>query len=343
MTTVEFTVPEVLRPGRLGAITDVPGVQVGHFTHDRVFRGTTAIIFPEGAIAGVEVRGSNPGTFNTDALASTTIGGLVHAIGLSGGSLFGLGAIAGITEWLLEAKIGLSRRGALIPIVSGAVIYDLDFTDPYTYPTAEWGYEAAGDAREGSFGRGNVGAGTGGTSGKGPGCVRAKGGLGTASLLVPGGIMVGAIVVINSLGGLIHPLTGELYAIRGGFDQPLLYHPLDETIDESSSIANTTLAVVATDAALNKPQLNKIAELAHDGFARAIRPSHAMRDGDTVFSVRTGSRTVKGTTDSNLTDMVGHAAADAVVLAILDAIETTESLAGWLSVREAIASIKRSQ
>ncbi len=164
MTGLEFAVPEVLLPGPANSITDVPGVHVGHFTHDRVYRGTTALIFPEGGIAGVEVRGSNPGTFNTDALASTTIGGLVHAIGLSGGSLFGLGAIAGITEWLLEEKFGLSRRSAIIPIVSGAVIYDLDFTDPYTHPTTASGHAAASNAQEAGFCRGNVGAGTGGTA-----------------------------------------------------------------------------------------------------------------------------------------------------------------------------------
>jgi L-aminopeptidase/D-esterase-like protein len=334
------TSPHILEPGPLNAITDVPGVLVGHHTDARVFRGTTALLFPEGAIAGVEVRGSNPGTFNTDALASTTVSGLVHAIGLSGGSLFGLGAIAGITEWLLEQRIGLPRRGALIPIVSGAVIYDLDLSDPYRHPTADWGGAAAAAAKPGAFERGNVGAGRGGTAGKGPGCVRTKGGLGTASLTLPDGIMVGALIVVNALGGLVHPVTGQLYATHGGFGIPTLYRQFDETAQPSDAIANTTLAVVATNAGLTKPQLVKMAQLAHDGLARAIRPVHAMLDGDTVFSVSTGDASATGTSDANLTDMVGHAASDALVRAALDAATATESLGGWPSVEEASQAVR---
>ena len=273
-----------LEPGTLNALTDVPGISVGHFTHDQVYRGVTAILCKDSATAGVSVRGSNPGTIHTDALGPTTIGGMVHGIGLSGGSLFGLGAIAGITEWLLQQGIGLRQRGALIPIVPGAVIYDLDLSDPFLHPMAEWGRQAAEAARPGSFARGNVGAGTGGTAGKGPGGVRTKGGLGTASLLLPGGIVVGALVVINALGSLVHPVTGELYATSGGFNVPLLYHPRDEEAARVTPLTNTTLGVVATNARLDKPQLVKVADLVHDGLARAIRPMHAMRDGDTVFA-----------------------------------------------------------
>lgn len=333
----------LLAPGPLNALTDVPGIAVGHFTHDRVRRGVTAVLCREGATAGVSVRGSNPGTIHTDALAPTSVGGLVHGIGLSGGSLFGLGAIAGITEWLLGQGIGLRRRGALIPIVPGAVIYDLDLTDPYVHPTAEWGKQAAQAAASGAFARGNVGAGTGGTAGKGPGCVKTKGGLGTASLVLPGGIVVGALVVVNALGGLLHPLTGELYAKSGGFDRPLLYRQTDVPA-EVEPIANTTLGVVATNAPLTKPQLVKIADLAHDGFARAIRPSHAMYDGDTIFALSTSveQRTLPDTTGANLTDLVGHAAADAVVLALLDAAAQTAGVEGWPSATDAAAAIKAS-
>jgi L-aminopeptidase/D-esterase-like protein len=338
----EPTVAKPLSPGPLDAITDVPGILVGHYTDGRVYRGTTALVFPEGAIAGIEVRGSNPGTFNTDALASTTISGLVHGIGLSGGSLFGLGAIAGIAEWLLGQRIGLIKRGALIPIVSGAVIYDLDLSDPYVHPTAEWGSKAAESARDGAFERGNVGAGTGGTSGKGPGCVRAKGGLGTASLLLPDGVVVGALVAINALGGLIHPETGELYATHGGFDRSYLYQARDTEPELQASLVNTTLGVVATNAGLSKPQLVKVAQLAHDGLARAIRPSHAMFDGDTVFSVSTGEATLDGTTAGNATDTVGHAAADALVRAVIDAARATDSLGGWPSVADAQARLRSS-
>jgi L-aminopeptidase/D-esterase-like protein len=334
--------PDLRLPtGALNALTDVPGIEVGHYTHDRVQRGVTAILCRAGATAGVSVRGSNPGTFNTDALASTTSGGVVHGIGLAGGSLFGLGAISGITEWLFHEGIGHRYRGALIPVVAGAVIFDLAFADPTVYPTVEWGRQAAAAASTGGFPRGNNGVGAGGTAGKGPGCVRVKGGLGTASLLLPGGIVVGALVVLNALGGLIHPLTGELYATHGGFDIPLLYHQPDEEPDPTSALRNTTLGVVATNAGLTKPQVAKIADLAHDGLARGIRPVHAMRDGDTVFALATLDNPIQlpETSDANLTDLIGHAAADAMVLAILDAARETEGVAGWPSVAEAQTAV----
>jgi L-aminopeptidase/D-esterase-like protein len=340
----ENAVPLQLKPGPLNALTDVPGIEVGHFTHDLVQRGVTAVLCKHGAEAGVSVRGSNPGTINTDALATTMVGSLVHGIGLTGGSLFGLGATAGMTEWLLQHGYGLHRRKALIPIVAGAVIYDLDLSDPYVHPTAEWGHRACATATGGAFARGNVGVGTGGTAGKGPGCVKTKGGLGTASLLLPGGIVVAAIVVINSLGGLIHPLTGELYATAGGFDVPLLYHPYDEAPPPTEQIANTTLGIVATNADLERPGLTKVADLAHDGLARTIRPMHTMRDGDTIFTVvpLAGRVQLERTTGSALTDLIGAAAADAMVLAVLDAAAQTSGVEGWPSVAEAQARIRGS-
>ena len=330
-----------LAAGPLGELTDVPGITVGHFTHDRVARGITAVLAEGGAVAGVSVRGSNPGTINTDALAATTVGGVVHAIGLTGGSLFGLQAVTGITEWLVERGIGHRLRGAIVPVVAGAVIFDLAFADPALRPTVAWGRSAAESATAGPFARGNVGAGAGGTAGKGPGCVRTKGGLGTASLLLPGGIVVGAIVVVNSLGGMVHPLTGGLYAAGGGFDVPLLYHQPDQEPETTASLTNTTIGVVATNADLTKPQTIKIAELAHDGLARAIRPSHAMLDGDTVFALGTRADPVRlpGTTGANLTDLVGHAAADAMVLAVLDSARQTAGVGDWPSVADGAAAI----
>ena len=331
-----------LQPGPTNSMVDVPGIKVGHHTHDVVRRGVTAILCEGGATAGVSVRGSNPGTFNTDALDPTTAGGTVHAIGLTGGSLFGLGAVAGITEWLFHRGIGHRYRGALIPVVAGAVIFDLAFTDPTVYPTAEWGRQAAANASTDPFGRGNIGAGTGGTAGKGPGCVRTKGGLGTASLLLPDGIVVGAMVVVNALGGLVHPLTGEMYASHGGFDTPLLYQQPDVEPDTIRSLTNTTLGVVATNARLSKPQATKVAELAHDGLARAIRPIHAMLDGDSIFAISTVADSVlpETTTGANLTDMVGHAGADAMVLAVLDAARQTEGIGDWPSVADAQRAIR---
>lgn len=337
-----------LEPGPLGAITDVPGIEVGHHTHAEVHRGTTAVLCTGGATAGVSVRGSNPGTIQTDALAATATGSLVHGIGLTGGSLHGLSAVTGITEWLHGQGVGAPVFGGLIPIVPGAVILDFRLSDPSVLPTAEWGHRAAAAARGGRFTRGNVGAGAGGTAGKGPGCVRTKGGLGTASLVLPGDIVVGALVVVNALGGMVHPVTGRPYATDGGFDVPLLYHQPDESParptperDAAAMMSNTTLAVIATNAALTKPQLIKVADLAHDGLARAIRPAHAMGDGDTIFAIapHEGQVSLPGTTGANLTDMIGAAAADAMVLAILDAARETTGVPGWPSVEEARVAI----
>ena len=345
-----MTEPAVTRltPGPLNAITDVPGIEVGHHTHEHVRRGITALLCKAGASAGVSVRGSNPGTIQTDALAATASGSLVHGIGLTGGSLPGLSAVTGIAEWLHSQGVGAPVLTGLIPIVPGAVILDFRLSDPSVLPTTEWGHRAAAVARAGSFARGNVGVGAGGTAGKGPGCVRTKGGLGTASLALPGGIIVGALVVVNALGSMIHPLTGKLYATDGGFDIPLLYHQPDDTpgpvthgSQATATMSNTTLAVVATNAALTKPQLIKIADLAHDGLARAIRPAHAMGDGDTIFAVspHEGAVRLTDTTDANLTDLIGAAAADAMVLAILDAAGKTAGVDGWPSVAEAQAAM----
>ena len=257
--------------------------------------------------------------------------------------LFGLGASAGVTEWLFHQGVGHRYRGALIPVVAGAVIYNLAFADPAIYPTAEWGRKAAAAASTQPFARGNVGVGAGATAGKGPGCVSTKGGLGTASLLLPGEIVVGAIVVINALGGMVHPETGALYATSGGFDMPLLYQQLDGEIEPDivRSMTNTTLAAVATNAKLTKPQVTKIADLVHDGLARAIRPVHAMLDGDSVFAIATIEDAVEpdGISGYNLTDMVGHAASDAIVRAVLDAATATDGVGEWPSVQEAAAHV----
>lgn len=334
-----------LKPGPLNALTDVSGITVGHFTHPDVRRGVTAILCQEGANAGVSVRGSNPGTVKTDALAATTIGSIVHGIGLTGGSLFGIAATAGMHEWLFKKGYGLRRGESVLPVMAGAVIYDLLLSDPRIVPTAEWGHRAAEAASDGPIARGNVGVGAGATAGKGPGCVKTKGGVGTASLTLPGGIIVAALVVVNALGGVIHPATGKLYAESGGFDIPLLYHPEDTEREEVVSQTNTTLGLIATNADLDKAQLIKIADLAHDGLARAIRPMHTMRDGDTIFALSPYENRVHlpDTTGAQLTDLIGSAAADAMVLAVLDSAGETPGIEGWPSVSDARQRISASQ
>lgn len=330
-----------LPTGPSDSLVDVPGILVGQYSHPQVHRGSTAILTPEGALAAVSVRGSNPGTLETDTLAPTAIDVYVHGISLSGGSLFGLSAARGITDWLQAHGFGLARSGICLPIVPGAVIYDLDAADPTIVPTAEWGYWAAEAAVPTPFARGNVGAGRGGTAGKGPGCVRVKGGLGTASLILPGGIVVGAIAVVNALGSPIDSLTGRLYAREGGFDQSRVFlFPRNWT--STMPEANTTLGVVATNCRLDKVQLAKVADLAHDGFARAIRPMHTMRDGDTVFALSVGGDS-RVTPDLEfafeVTDLIGAAAADAMVCAVLDAVLQAEGIAGFPACRDVLAEV----
>ncbi len=330
--------PIVLEPGSANSLVDVPGVLVGHYSHPDIYRGTTAVLTPQGALASVSVRGSNPGTIETDTLAPTAIDVHVHGISLSGGSLWGLSAARGMTNWLQEHEIGLPRSGIILPIVAGAVIYDLDAADPTILPNDEWGYWAAAAAASKPFERGNVGAGRGGTAGKGPGCVRTKGGLGTASVMLPQGIVVGALAVVNSMGGLIDPVKGKLYARDGGFDLPqAFWFPHNWA---SSQSANTTLGVVATNCRLSKAQLAKVADAAHDGYARAIRPMHTMRDGDTIFTLSVGSDT-RMTPDLDfafeVTDLICAAAADAIVGALVDAILQADGIPGFPAARDALA------
>ena len=341
MSTANRSTVVRLEPGPINALTDVPGISVGHFTHDLVYRGVTAILCEGSATAGVSVRGSNPGTIHTDALGPTTIGGMVHGIGLSGGSLFGP---RDRRHRRMAAPAGDRPAPARGPDPDRARRGHLRSRPQRPLPAPDQRLGSAG-------GRGgetrtvrarNVGAGTGGTAGKGPGGVRTKGGLGTASLLLPGGIVVGALVVINALGSLVHPATGELYATSGGFDIPLLYHQVDDEAAQVTPLTNTTLGVVATNAQMDKPQLVKVADLVHDGLARAIRPLHAMRDGDTVFALSTHSAsvTLPDTSGPNLTDLIGHAAADAMVRAVLDAVEQTPGIGEWPSVGDAQAAIR---
>ena len=274
------------------------------------------------------------------ALGATTAGGVVHGIGLAGGSVFGLGAVSGITERLFHQGIGHRYRGAHPRRCRGGHLR-LAFADPAIFPTAEWGRQAAAAASTEDFPRGNSGAGAGGTAGKGPGCVRSKAGSAPprSSCRVES---VGALVVLNSLGGLIHPLTGELYATHGG-RYPSPVPPAGSGAGPDKRAPNTTLGLVATNAGLTKPQVAKIADLAHDGLARgsgrrtrcatATRSSH-WQPSTTQSGRRTRAKRI-------WTDLVGHAAADAMVLAILDAARETEGVDGWPSVAEARAAMAR--
>lgn len=279
--------------GDADSITDVAGIEVGHFTDPRRPTGCTVLITREGAVAGVDVRGAAPGTRETDLLHPSNLVDKVHAILLAGGSAWGLDAAAGVMRWLEENGIGLPVHYGLVPIVPAAVLFDLPVGDARIRPDADAGYQACAAAARSAPAQGNVGAGAGALVGKLFGIDRAmKGGIGSAAVTVDG-ITVGALVACNALGDVVDPSTGRVLAGARTVDGNAL---LDirrailagETPQPLLAGTNTTLAVVACDALLTKAQAHRLAQVAHDGLARAINPVHTMSDGDTVFALGTG-------------------------------------------------------
>jgi L-aminopeptidase/D-esterase-like protein len=274
------------------AITDVPGIRVGHWTDTTARTGCTVVLLPdEGAVAGVDVRGPAPGTRETDLLRPGRVVERVHAICLSGGSAFGLGAADGVMRYLLEREVGLPVGPVRVPLVPAAVVFDLGTGDA-AWPGPDEGYAACLAATAGPPAEGRVGAGTGATVGKllGPGG-SSPGGVGTASVRLPSGAVVGALAVANAVGD-VYARDGRPLAGAHGADGELVdaWRLLLETGRPQPPPvgASTTIAVVATDARLDKAGCRRLAEVAHDGIALAVRPAHTLFDGDTVFAVSTG-------------------------------------------------------
>jgi len=262
-------------------IRDVPGIRVGHWTDAVAATGCTVILAPdEGAVGGCDVRGSAPGTRETDLFGATAVGVPVNAICLAGGSAFGLAAADGVMRRLVERRIGYPTGVRPVPIVPAAILFDLGVGSPEAFPDGDAGYAAA-RAAETNAGQleGRVGAGTGATVAKLGGLEHARpGGIGSAAVELPDGRIVGAIAAVNALGN-IHDLEGRVVAgspVAAPAPPPLV---------------NTTLVVVATDLPLDRAQAQKLAQLGHDALARAIRPVHTMFDGDVVFSLGTGGAT----------------------------------------------------
>lgn len=289
MARDDWPVPETLG----GAITDVAGIRVGHFTVPHRPTGCTVILPDEPAVAGVEVRGSAPGTRETDLLLPVNLVEQVHAIVLSGGSAFGLDAASGVMRWLDEHGCGFPVGTARVPIVPAAVLFDLDVGDHRVRPDADAGYRAADAASDAPPAEGSVGAGTGATVGKLWGLDRAmKGGIGTASATA-NGTTVGAIVAVNAVGDVVDPRSGRVVAGARTADglrpqrttASLLAGELPQALRPGAA---TTIGCVATDARLTKAQAQKLAQSAHGGYARAIDPAHTLYDGDTVFALATG-------------------------------------------------------
>lgn len=320
------------RQAGAGSITDVPGVLVGHHTLDGRPTGCTVVLAPEGTTGGVDVRGGAPGTRETDLLDPVNSVREIHAVVLSGGSAFGLDAAAGTVRWLEEQGIGFDVGEFRVPIVAEAILFDLSVGDGRIRPGAECGYRAAESASSVAPAEGNVGAGAGATVGKLGGRDRAmKGGIGTVSFRRADGLRVGALVAVNAVGDVIDPATGRVIAGvrtedgRGLADaRGLIREPGD--VPGSS---NTVIGVVATNALLTKAQATKVAQMAHDGLARAVYPSHTPWDGDTIFVLATGQ--AGGAADVLA---IGSLAADAVAEAILRGVRAAEGLPGLPSARD---------
>src|SRR5258706_2032290 len=311
------------------SITDVPGIEVGHAQNDEALTGCTVILCRKGATAGVDVRGGAPGTRETDLLNPINLVGKVHAVMLAGGSAFGLDAASGVMRYLEEHKIGFNTGVVRVPIVPSAILYDLGVGRSDIRPDAEMGSQACLNALDQSVIEGNVGVGTGASVGKLLGQRQAmKSGVGSASISIGRGVIVGALAAVNSLGDIIDPNIGEIIAgVRSRKVGPLkigkpeyfadtlqlMQSLLGRTILNLASRSNTVLGVVAVNASFTKTEMTKIAQMAHDGFARSIRPAHTMLDGDTVFAITTGGKKADLST-------VGAFAAEVLAQAVIRAV-----------------------
>ena len=308
---------------------EIEGIMVGHEQDYEAYTGVSVVLCPRGAVGGVDIRGGAPGTRETDLLNPVNLVERVHGVFLAGGSAFGLDAGAGVMAYLEEREIGFDVQVAKVPIVCGAVLFDLAFGDPGVRPDREMGYRACCNANNQETREGNVGAGTGATLGKVFGMERAmKSGLGASALQV-GELQVGALVAVNPLGNIWDPRKGDFLA--GSLDEEK-----GAVLDAEEAMTscwnkrgnpfagNTTIGVVVTNAAFSKSQMCKMASMAQNGYARTIRPAHTMFDGDTVFALSTGSL------EADLS-VVGFLAARAMEEAVLRGVRQAMSLGGLKS------------
>lgn len=332
-----MTAAPPVRPGPTNTLTDVPGIQVGHATRIGAgwLSGTTVVLAPpDGAVGGVDVRGGGPGTRETDLLDPRNLVERVHAVVLSGGSAFGLAAADGVMQRLAADGVGFPVQDGVVPIVPGAVIFDLgrggDFANR---PGPQQGSDAYAAANAGPVQQGVCGAGTGARVGG------LKGAVGSASVVLPDGTSVAALVVVSAAGSCVDLSTGELYAARFGFpgEFPSVATPLPEELAEARALVTaavpvgetpivfaTTIGVVATDATLTKAQCAKVAGIAHDGLARGIRPVHTMVDGDTMFTMATGRS--QSPLDTAGMQVLLHVAGDCVTRAVGHAVLSAGSV-----------------
>jgi len=318
------------------AITDVTGIRVGHWTDRKAITGCTVVLCERGATSGVDVRGSAPGTRETDLMRPVNLVQKVHAIVLSGGSAFGLDSAGGVMRYLEGRHRGFPVRNWRIPIVGAGVIMDLNIGDGSVRPGPAEGYEACRLASHLGVEEGCVGAGTGAVVAKALGMAHAvKGGIGTWSERMDDGTVVGAIAAVNAFGEVVEPATGTVVAGPRGEGGDGFVSTVERLrhgrAQRAVAGANTTIGVVATNARLTKEQTNKLAQMAQDGLAMALRPAHGMGDGDVAFALATGQcapRTVPDVT------ALGALAAQAMAVAIVRGVQAAESLGGVLAVRD---------
>jgi len=312
----------------MGGLTSIPGFKVGHAQDLEAITGCTVILCPPNTVGGVDQRGGAPGTRETDLLHPMHLVNQVNAVLLTGGSAFGLNAAAGVMRYCEENKMGVNVGVTHVPIVPGAVLFDLGIGDPKVRPDAEMGYQACVNASEEQPAEGNVGAGTGATVGKILTMKMAtKSGIGTASIDLGGGGKVAAIVAVNAFGDVVDPESGEIIAgvrgIKGFADTVKVMKSFvgKKVMSFASGPDNTVIGVIATNVKLNKEQITRVAQMAHNGLARTIRPAFTLLDGDTVFALSSGEVEM----DLNI---VGAYAAVVYQEAILRAVRSAEKIAG---------------
>lgn len=304
-------------------LTRVPGFKVGHYTDASAATGCTVVLCPPKTVGAVDVRGGAPGTRETDLLRAHNLVAEVTAVLLSGGSAFGLSSADGVMRWHLERGLGYrSRAGMTVPIVPAAILFDLGIGRQDVFPDGAAGYQACQNAGSGVIELGSVGAGAGARVGAIAGNERAsKGGIGSASIALENGLLVAALMAVNAVGNVIDERGEILAGLRktdgSGFDSvlELFATPRGDAPDNES----TVIGVVATNGALNKAAAHKVAQMAHDGIARAVNPAHTMFDGDTIFALASGDIPAD-------TSLVGAYAAEAVASAIRDAVRRATSL-----------------
>ncbi len=318
------------------SLTDVPGLHVGHWTDLDGGTGCTVVLCVDGAVAGVDVRGGAPGTREISLLDPTCTVERVHAVLLGGGSAFGLAAADGVMRWLEEHGYGFDAGVARVPIVPAAILFDLALGRADTRPDAAAGYAACQAAQDGPVAQGCVGAGAGATVGKALGFAQAtKSGLGTASRRIGERIVVSALVAVNAVGDVVDPANGRILAGArwpgGGFAGT--QHIMEQAAAQLAPPAqpwrggNTTIGVVATNVALSKAAATKVAQMAHDGLARTIRPVHTPMDGDTLFALSLGSAQAD-------IGLIGAVAAEVTAEAVLAAVRHATALHGLPAARD---------